>query len=99
MLDYLSVPFLIEKYKTFNENFGEKNSSSEELTDLQYAFLIFIFIIAVLIVAALYYWALTSLITFNIPVVIVVLCTIFLLIGNPIYAIIFAYLFKDKLTI
>ena len=98
-MDFLTVPYLVNKYKYFKETFGNTNStesSEEELTDVQQAFLIAIFVVAILIIAALYYWAFMILITFNIPFVVIILCVLFLLMGNPLFAIIFAYLFKDK---
>lgn len=97
MIEYLSVPYLVNKYKSFNENFNDNSSPEEEISNNQQLIINIIFIITVLIVAALYYWAISALINFNIPPLITIICIIFLLIGNPLYAIIFLYLFKDKL--
>jgi len=100
-MDFLTVPYIVNKYKDFKESFGntdnnDNSSSAEELTDVQQALLIAIFVVAILIIAALYYWAFMLLFTFNLPFIVIILCILFLLIGNPLFAIIFAYIFKDK---
>ena len=96
MLEYLSVPFLVKKYKKLDENFEDENSSFEEIP-LNFKLISTItFVIAIIIIASLYYWAISSIITFNIPPIIFVICLLLLLMGNPLHAIIFLYLFKDK---
>ena len=98
-MNFLSITNLIDNFNNLKENFNKENldSQTEEKNN---PFIIIIslilFLIILIIVIALYYWAIACLINFNLPSVVLVLCILFLLTGNPILSILFSYIFNNR---
>tara|TARA_B100000886_G_C20300844_1_gene439618 strand:- start:196 stop:510 length:315 start_codon:yes stop_codon:yes gene_type:complete len=102
MLLVLDLPTLIgNAHNHFNkESLDSKSggSKSEAMDGYSKIFLIVTFIISLIIILAFYWWAISLLFKFSLPPTISILCVIFLLFGNPLLSIIFAYLFHNQTT-
>lgn len=81
---------------SMKENFGAASSSADESNMVLSGCSFIILLIAVCIVVALYFWAIITVCNFKLPLVIVCLCLLFMLLGQPMYSIILAYLFSNK---
>jgi uncharacterized membrane protein len=98
----LSVQNVIENIQNMRESFGDKdnsdncNSSEEELDEFTTYMLVIFIIILIIILILLYIWVGIVLLRFKLPPIILALAVICAILGNPLYAIILAYLFKDK---
>ena len=85
--------------KFLNENFGA--SSSEEMNMANTVFSSIVLFIAICIVVALYFWAIMILMSpqnFILSPVVKFLFILFMLLGQPMYSIILAYLFSNGQT-
>ena len=104
-MNFLTVSGLIENFNNTKEKFGNLSSKEEDdivktSSNLMMKILIFLFIVIIaIIVIALYFWAIKCILLFKLPKTISILCILFLLMGQPLFAIIFAYIFKDRATL
>jgi len=92
-----SVYDFYDNVKSFKNE--KMSSSSEELSPIDNILLTILIIIGGIIILALYVWAFMILFKFSLPRPILYLSILFILSGNPIYAIIFGYLFNNKTRI
>lgn len=96
-----TISFIIENFNNIKEKFGSQSSSEEEATissNVNLGTILFLILICVM-VFILYLWAFNCLFLFNLNPLILSLCIIYLLIGRPMYSILLAYVFKDKVNI
>lgn len=80
------------------ENFGASSSVMEEPNPVSSMCSFLILLIMVCVVVSLYFWAIMTLYKFALPPFIKCLCVLFMLLGQPMYSIILAYLFDGANT-